>query len=330
MLRRDFMEMAAGILAAGAAAGGVAGGAMLGSTLGKSMTSGAIDAAAYRSGRKLITTPFGRVATFERGSGPAALFLHGFPLNSFQWRGAIERLSSVRRCIAPDFLGLGYSEVTPEQSVAPEAQVLMLAALLDELRIRDVDIVANDSGGAVAQRFMVRFPQRVRSVLLTNCDVEPDSPPPALKPVIDLAREGKFAGEWLAPWLADKALARSDKGLGGMTYALPGFPSDEAIEYYLAPLVRSAEGQRRVHAYAMGLDPNPLAGIEQELRQSRIPTRIVWGTADNIFSPESPHYLDRLLPDSRGVRLIQGAKLFWPEEQPEIVAEEARRLWGTG
>jgi pimeloyl-ACP methyl ester carboxylesterase len=323
------MELAAGVLAAGAAAGGVTGGAALGSAIGGSLWSGPVDAATYRANRRLIDTPFGRVATFERGSGPAALFLHGFPLNSFQWRGAIERLSNVRRCIAPDFLGLGYSEVRPEQSVAPEAQVQMLGALLDALKVREVDLIASDSGGAVAQMFMVRLPQRVRTVLLTNCDVEPDSPPPALMPVIELARQGKFANEWLAPWLADKALARSDKGIGGMTYALPGFPSDEAIDYYLTPLVQNPEGQRRVHAYAMGLDPNPLAGIEQQLRQSRIPTRILWGTADNIFSAESPHYLDRLLPASRGVRLIEGAKLFWPEELPDLVAEEARRLWGV-
>jgi haloalkane dehalogenase len=328
MYRREFIEIAAGILGAGAMAGGVTGGAIAGSALLDDTRQGPIDAAAWRAGRRLVPTPFGRIACFERGSGDAALFLHGFPLNSFQWRGAIERLSRHRRCIAPDFMGLGYTEIAVGQNVTPEAQVSMLGALLDALRVRSVDLVANDSGGAVAQLFMVRFPGRVRTVLLTNCDVEPDSPPPALLPVIEMAREGVFAEKWLAPWLADKQLARSPQGIGGMTYASPAHPTDEAIEYYFTPLVSTDEGRRRLHAYAMGLDPNPLAGIEQALRQSRMPTRILWGTADDIFSRESPHYLDRILPASRGVRLIDGAKLFWPEEQPEVVAEEARMLWG--
>jgi hypothetical protein len=50
-----------------------------------------------------------RVAYIERGSGPVALFLRGFPLNGYQLRGAIERLS--RRCITADVIGLGYTEV---------------------------------------------------------------------------------------------------------------------------------------------------------------------------------------------------------------------------
>ena len=37
---------------------------------------------------------------------------------------------------------------------------------------------------AVAQLFVTRYPERVRTMLLTNCDVEPDSPPPAVLPVI--------------------------------------------------------------------------------------------------------------------------------------------------
>ena len=38
-------------------------------------------------------------------------------------------------------------------------------------------------------------------------------------------------------------------------------------------------------------------------------------------------YLDRTLPNSRGVRRIPGAKLFFPEEFPDVIAEEARKLW---
>lgn len=80
-------------------------------------------------------------------------------------------------------------------------------------------------------------------------------------------------------------------------------------------------------AGTIGLERNPLAGIEPALRRSTIPTRILWGTADDIFAAASPDYLDRTLGASRGVRRVPGAKLFWPEEQPDIVADEARRLW---
>lgn len=334
MQRRQFVEMSLGALGAGLLAGCMSpmksDDTRLDGTSAEAASRKPLDAAAYRAERRFAETPFGRIAYIERGSGEAALFLHGFPLNSFQWRGAIDRLAPYRRCVAPDFMGLGYSQIPEQQSVTPDAQVAMLAALLDSLSIDAVDLIANDSGGAVAQLFVLRYPHRVRTLLLTNCDVEPDSPPAALLPVLEMARAGTFADTWLAPWVADKALARSAAGLGGMTFTYPSNPTDEAVDYYLGPLVSSPQRKAQMHAYAMGLDPNPLAGIESALRQSRVPTRIIWGTGDDIFSQASPDYLDRVLPNSRGVRRIEGAKLFFPEEYPDIIAEEARRLWGVG
>lgn len=280
-------------------------------------------AASFHASRRFANLSFGDIAYVERGSGEVALFLHGFPLNGFQWRGALDRLSAYRRCIAPDFMGLGYTRVAPGQRVTPGAQVSMLAAFLDALSIRRIDLVANDSGGAIAQLFVTQYPDRVRTLLLTNCDVEPDSPPAAVLPVIAMAREGTFADRWLVPWLANKELARSPQGLGGQCYADSAHPTDEAIECYLSPLVSSPERKALVHAYALGLTPNPLAGLPR----SDVPLRIVWGMADTIFSPSDAEYLDRTFPGSRGVHRVSGAKLFWPEEFPDILGQEAVRLW---
>lgn len=329
MDRRRFMEMTARALAGGALAGRAS---LLEGAAGPATAAGArppMDAAAFHAARRYAETRFGRIAYVERGTGEAALFLHGFPLNGFQWRGALERLSAYRRCVAPDFLALGYTEVAEGQSVAPDAQVAMLVALLDRLAIPAVDLVANDSGGAVAQLLLTRHPRRVRTLLLTNCDAEIDSPPPALLPVIELAKAGKFADAWLGQWLADKRLARSPEGIGGLCYADPAHPTDEAIECYFTPLVASPQRKAQVHAYAIALERNPLQGIQSALRRSRVPTRIVWGTGDAIFSPASPDYLDGSFGKSRGVRRLAGMKLFFPEELPDVIADEARRLWGV-
>ncbi|MGE5801702.1 MAG: alpha/beta fold hydrolase [Gemmatimonadota bacterium] len=285
------------------------------------------DAGAVHGSRRYVNTQSGRIAFVERGSGDAALFLHGFPLNSFQWRGALERLAPYRRCLAPDFLALGYTEVAPSQPVGPDAQVAMLVEFLDVLAVPTLDVVANDSGGAVAQLLIARHPERVRTLLLTNCDTEIDSPPPALLPVIELARRGKFVDDMLAPWLADKRLARSAQGIGGLCYADPTHPTDAAIATYFEPLASSPRRKALADAYAIALERNPLAGIEPALKRSIAPTRIVWGAADSIFSRQSPDYLDRTFGNSRGVRRLEGRKLFWPEELPDVVAEEALRLW---
>ena len=318
MRRRQFVQLALTTFAASACAPGARsrGAARAGSA--------PLDAAAYRATRRVAELACGRIAYLERGAGQAALFLHGAPLNGFQWRGAIARLAAVRRCIAPDFMGLGYSEVPAHQSLAGPAQADMIAALLDALAIARVDLVASDSGGAVAQLLVARHPARVRSLLLTNCDVEPDSPPAKVKPAIEMARAGTLA-DATAKWLVDRSLARST--FGAAVFSDPARFADETIDYYIAPLVSSALRRAQYHAFHVALEPNPLAGVEPALRRSRVPVRLIWGTADEIFSFADAEYLDRTFPQSRGIRRVPGAKLFFPEERPEVIAEEARRLW---
>lgn len=283
-----------------------------------------MDATQFTAARRYAHTTFGKIAYVEQGSGDAALFLHGFPLNGFQWRGVLPRLSDARRCVAPDFLGLGYTDVAPGQSVAPAEQADMLAAFMDALGIARADVVANDSGGAVAQLLATRHPDRVRSLLLTNCDTEHECPPAAMAPVIAMSREGTYVDTWLRPWLKDKALARSPQGLGGMTFSYPDHPTDEALDVYLSPLVAHPD---RTHAYALALEENSLAGIGPALAVCKAPMRAVWGMADTIFSPAGAEYLDHAFARSLGVHRIAQGKLFFPEEFPEVIASEARRLW---
>ena len=321
--RRKFLAAATGVFAFGALAGCAS------SLAGGARSSSRLDAGAFHSARRYAKTRHGNIAYVERGAGPAALFLHGFPLNGFQWRGALERLSPYRRCIAPDFLGMGYTQVAEGQSCAPEAQVEMLLALLDALSVDSVDVVANDSGGAVAQLLVAQHGHRVRTLLLTNCDAEHDSPPPALLPVIELAKEGRFVNEWLGKWHADTALARSPEGIGGMCYADPAHPTDEAIDTYFGPLLSTQRRMDNAHAYAVALERNALAGIGPALRRCNVPTRIVWGMGDTIFSKKSPRDLDHAFGHSRGIRLLEDSTFFWPEERPDVIAEEAQRLWNA-
>jgi pimeloyl-ACP methyl ester carboxylesterase len=222
---------------------------------------------------------------------------------------------------------MGHTRIAADQDVAPDAQVSMLAGLLDALSVAEVDLIASDSGGAVAQLFAVRHPERVRTLLLTNCDTEIESPPAAMLPVIELARQGKFVDEWLAPWWADPALARSDHGIGGLCYADRCHPTNDALDMYFGPVVSSPERKGNLHRYAVALAHNALAGIGPALKRSRVPVRIVWGLGDTIFSPRSAEHLERAFGNSRGVRRLPGAKLFWPEERPDIVAAQARILW---
>ncbi|MBO9621566.1 MAG: alpha/beta hydrolase [Sphingomonas sp.] len=331
MIRRNFLVsatlgLAGGGLGRGAAAAeaspaatpGEAGKALIG-------PDEAIDAARFHVDRRLLGTRFGTISYLDRGTGPAALFIHGFPLNGFQWRGAIDRLSPLRRCLAPDLLGMGYTDPRPGQSLGPHAQVEMLLDFLDELGVGEIDLVGNDSGGTVAQLLAARAPGRVRTLLLTNCDTEIDNPPPALATVIALAREGDYPDAWLVPWFHDKELARRKELSDG--YSRAGFPSDAALEVYLGPLIATPRRKALTNEFTLALEPNVLRAEHERLKRFPGEVRIVWGTADGLFARDSPAFLDGLFPNSRGIRALTGARFFFPEEYPDLIAEEARRLW---
>jgi pimeloyl-ACP methyl ester carboxylesterase len=286
-----------------------------------------IDADWYRRSRRFADLPMSRVAYVEHGRGPAALFLHGYPLNGFQWRGALERLSLHRRCIAPDFMGMGFTQTPEGQPISPLTQVTMLSQFLDALHVDAVDVVANDSGGLAAQLFVAKYPQRVRTLLLTNCDVDENNPPPQLAPFLEQARNGTLIDVGLRAQVNDKNLARSAKGIGGLAYTHPENLADETIETYFRPLLETPQKMAQAHEYLISMGTNLLVSIREALHQWKGPARMVWGLNDQFFGVQWAEWLDRTLPGSRGVRRVEGANLFFPEEMPELIAEEATKLW---
>ena len=321
MKRRDFLY---GSFAA-------AGGVLLSRTMAfaKPASSKTIDARAFHATRRFADLSLSRVAYVERGHGPAALFIHGYPLNGFQWRGALEKLQPYRRCIAPDVMGMGSTQTPKGQEISPETQAIMLAMLLDSLHIDGVDLVANDSGGLVAQLFLAKYPSRVRTLLLTNCDVDENSPPPQFLPFIEQAKKGTFVDEFIVPQLKDTQLARSRQGMGGLAFTHPENLADETIEAYFRPLVETPLKKSQVNEYAVSMGTNSLVAIRENLRQWKGPARMVWGLKDVLFGVQWAEWLDRTLSGSRGIRRVEGANLFFPEEMPELIAEEAARLWNA-
>src|SRR6202047_2178917 len=178
-----------------------------------------------------IETPSGRIGYAEAGSGPVALFVHGVVLNKHLWRHQLSGLSDIRRCIAVDLLAHGDTEIEPNQDVSVTANANMLREVLDALRIDQVDLVGNDSGGGIAQIFAALNPNRVRSLTLTNCDTHDNWPPEAFKPFVDMAIAGGLK-DTLTAMLADKAIFRS-LGALGPAYEHPEIVSDSEIETYL-------------------------------------------------------------------------------------------------
>jgi len=93
-------------------------------------------------------------------SGPTVLFLHGNPTSSYIWRNIIPHVAPFGRCIAPDLVGYGQSG-KPDIDYRFFDHVRYLDAFLEAIDIRDMVIVAQDWGTALAFHLAARRPQRV-------------------------------------------------------------------------------------------------------------------------------------------------------------------------
>ena len=133
-----------------------------------------MDVNTFLSHRRSLATPSGEIAYTELGAGPATLFVHGVGTSGALWRQVIAELSDTSRCIAVDLPAHGASPARDDMSPAALAEAL--ADLCDGLGVGQVDLVGNDTGGAIAQIFAARHPDRIRTLTLTNCEMRGQLP----------------------------------------------------------------------------------------------------------------------------------------------------------
>ena len=274
-----------------------------------------------------VETPSGRISYVEAGSGPVALFVHGVLLNKHLWRHQLAGLSDVRRCIAIDLLAHGDTEIAPEQDVSVTANAKMLKEVLDALQIDQVDVVGNDSGGGIAQIFAALNPERVRSLTLTNCDTHDNWPPEAFKPFVEMVAGGGLS-KTLNAMLSDKSIYRSPGALGP-AYEHPETATDEDIEIYLRPHLRSEQRTRDLARFVGAFDHKHTLAIEPQLRKLQSPTLIVWGTDDVYFPVKWAHWLAEAIPGAKPPVELAGARIFFLEERAEAFNKLLRAQWSA-
>ena len=281
----------------------------------------------YRAHLRTVATRHGELAYLDVGEGPPAVFVHGLFVSAYMWRDVIEALSGERRCIGYQLPGHGGSTVAPEQELSLTAQAEMLEAFCEALELRDVDLVANDTGGAVAQAFAVRRPELLRTLTLTNCEARDVMP--SQDPLPQLIQATAERGE-LAPLLfaqgRELEFARGDAGIGvGLEH--PERLTEDDVAGYLEPHFSTLENAREIERTMRSLRSDDLAALEPGLRRLEVPTLMVWGTGDPFFGVELAHWLRDTIPGAREVVEVDGGKLFWPGERPGELVPHLRRHW---
>jgi 3-oxoadipate enol-lactonase len=119
-----------------------------------------------------------RTHYLDEGAGePVICFIHGFPFESAMWRPQIDHLvARGHRCIAPDLLGFGASDVPAEKTdYSIPGYADQVAALLDALEPGPVVLAGLSMGGYIALDLVQRRPELVRALILADTRAEADT-----------------------------------------------------------------------------------------------------------------------------------------------------------
>lgn len=226
---------------------------------------------------RFLDTRHGRIHYYDlRGSGPlpTTVVLHGLGAAATAFGGLLSRLQPhVRRALAPDHLGHGFSEGEDSQ-VTPNNLLQSTFEALDQTLPEPALLVGNSMGGAIAVKYALSRPQRVRALVLVS---------PAGARWTD--------EEWEALQRAFRleSRAHATQLLRRLYHQPPWFLSLLAHEMparLSCPTVRALLGAPQASAT---LTPEELGALQ-------VPTLLLWGESERLLPFSHLDYFARYLP----------------------------------
>ncbi|HVO53192.1 MAG TPA: haloalkane dehalogenase [Solirubrobacterales bacterium] len=217
-----------------------------------------------------------RLAHLDEGEGRPVVFFHGEPTWSYLWRKVIPPVRDAGfRCIAPDYAGFGRSDKPTDLGwYTYDRHVALMAALLEELDLRDATAVVHDWGGPIGLRCAVEHPDRISRLVIMET--------------------GPFTGHqrMSEAWLAFREFVRNTEDVpvgflvrGGCKHD----PGEEIVAAYDAPYPEPA-AKAGARAFPLILPTEPDApgaaegkAVADALRSDERPTLILWAEDDPIL-----------------------------------------------
>jgi pimeloyl-ACP methyl ester carboxylesterase len=275
--------------------------------------------------RSRVQTPSGPASYVDTGGpGRPVLLVHGVGSSSYLWRNVIAELDGERRCVSFDLPLHGHTPAAPDQDFTLNGLARFIAGGCDALGLADIDVVANDTGGAVTQVFAASHADRLHTLTLTNCEAHDNVPPKVLLPAVLLARLGLLAP--LAVRMA-RDIPRGKKRIYGMGYQDISKLPDDIARAWLEAQGGTQETARQSQRLLLSLHARDLLAAEPALKRLEVPTLIVWGTGDRAFRTKWAYWLRDTIPGASEVVEIDGGRLFFPDERAGELTAALRRHW---
>ncbi len=275
---------------------------------------------------KHVDLSAGRIRYRDAGDGPPIVFVHGLLVDGRLWRKVTPALEGEFRCLTPDFpLGAHTIPMKADADVTPPGLARLVIEFIENLDLRDVTLVGNDTGGALTQIAITESPERIARVVLTPCDAFDNFLPPMFKGLQILARFQPALTAFVQP-LRLRPLRRLPIAFGWLTKR----PIDREVEdSWVHAFFSRREVRRDTARILRAIDARYTNEAAERLRSFDKPVLIAWATEDKVFPLEHARKLAELLPDAR-VEEIEDSYSFVPEDQPERLAELIGEFAGGG
>jgi pimeloyl-ACP methyl ester carboxylesterase len=257
------------------------------------------------------------------GSGPPLLLIHGYPFNSWDWASIWPALTSRFTVIAPDMLGMGFSDKPFAYRYSVHDHADMHEALLAHLGVRSCHVVAHDIGDSVAQELLTRHESksegafRIESLTWLNGGMFNEVyTPRAAQILLSQTGFGALASRFHKVVLSRRVMDRViDELFGARTKPSPKLRQQfhEILEYN--------DGKRVTHKVGRFINDRPVHRNRwvRTMRQTTVPMRFIDGPADPNSGRHMAKRYEQVIPDA-DVVLLDDHIGHWPQiEAPEAV-----------
>jgi pimeloyl-ACP methyl ester carboxylesterase len=255
----------------------------------------------------------------DTGAGSPLVLVHGAYVTGALWDDVIARLSDNHRCVAPTWpFGAQRRPLGADIDLGVVAAGRRIIGLLEQLDLRDVTLVANDSGGGIVLSAL-GIPDldwsRVSRLVFTNCDSFEHFPPKSFAPLVKLCRFSAGAGA-----LAMRALA-TPAGLAFFKRAVTkgGIAKDRDSAIF-GGFLGSGDVRREAVRFSAALDPRHTTAAVPAIRKWSKPVLVVWGTQDELFPVSHGQRLADAFSDAT-LRLVEGSSTYVMVDRPVETAD---------
>lgn len=250
----------------------------------------------------------------KKSNGRTAVLLHGKNFCSATWRASIDALAAAGfRVIAPDQIGFCKSSKPSRFQYSFQQLALNTHALLSSLRIRKAVLIAHSTGGMLAMRYALMYPNETEQLVLVDPIGLEDWRAKGVPPI--------SVDEWFA-----RELKTNEDGIRryeeATYYAGHWSPDYDIWVRMLAGLNRGPGKELVAWNSALIYDMILTQPVFYELEQIAVPTFLIVGDKDNtaIGKDFAPPEVRASLGDyptlaKRAIERIRGGKLL---EFPEL------------